>query len=137
MPRRSPYNARVRSQAPAKIGSRRTDDEFALDKQIANRLRAGRVMRDLSQQMLAAKVGITFQQLQKYEAANNRISASRLIMIANALGLPPTWFLYGIPGPTAPDGPELPAVLKLSGRISRLSERERRIVMRLVGELER
>lgn len=137
MRRSSPRKVSLRSPISGKIGSRRTVDEFALDKQIANRLRAGRVMCGLSLQILAAKVGITFQQLQKYEAANNRVSASRLIMIANALGLPPIWFLHCTPGSAAQDDPGFPAMLALSERISRLPERERRIVMRLVAELEK
>jgi transcriptional regulator with XRE-family HTH domain len=133
----SPRKVSVRSQISGRIGSRRTVDEFALDKQIANRLRAGRTMRDLSQQTLAEKVGITFQQLQKYEAANNRVSASRLIRIANALRLPPAWFLPDTPGSAAQEGPGFPATLALSVRISRLPERERRIVMRVVTEFEK
>jgi transcriptional regulator with XRE-family HTH domain len=137
MPARPRRNARLRRQVSGKIGGRRTEDEFALDKQIAAQLRAGRALRDLSQEVLGAKVGVTFQQVQKYETASNRISASRLIMIARVLDLPPTWFFDGIPGPAAQDDSGFPAVLALSGRISRLSKRERRIVARLVDELER
>jgi transcriptional regulator with XRE-family HTH domain len=135
MPRRSPRKVRLRPQALGKIGVRRTDDEFALDKQIATRLRAGRAMRDQSQEMLGSKIGVTFQQIQKYETANNRVAASRLIIIAGALDLPPTWFFDDISGDTA--GPDFPAALALTGRILRLPERERRIVTRLVDELEK
>jgi transcriptional regulator with XRE-family HTH domain len=137
MPARPRRNARLRRQVPGKIGGRRTEDEFALDKQIAAQLRAGRALRDFSQEMLAAKVGVTFQQVQKYETAINRVSASRLIMIARVLDLPPTWFFEGISGPAAQVDAGLAAVLALSGRISRLRKRERRIVARLVDELER
>ncbi len=116
------------------IGNRRTEDEFALDKHIAARLRAGRAMRELSQQMVAAKVGLTFQQVQKYEAAINRVSASRLIMIAGALDLPLVWFFEGISGDER--HPDFPAALGLAGRLLRLSKRERGVVARLISELE-
>jgi transcriptional regulator with XRE-family HTH domain len=130
--------ARPRRQVSSgKIGGRRSKDEFALDQQIGAQLRAGRALRDLSQEMLAAKVGVTFQQVQKYETAANRVSASRLIMIARVLDLPPTWFFDGIPGPAVQDGLGLAAILALSGRISRLRKREQRIVARLVDEIER
>jgi transcriptional regulator with XRE-family HTH domain len=45
---------------------------------------------------LAAELGVTFQQLQKYERGANRISAGRLYEIAHALGLPITFFFDGI-----------------------------------------
>jgi len=134
MPRTSPLKARLRPQGSGKIGIRRTDHEFAIDRQIAARLRAGRAMRDLSQEMLASKVGVSFQQIQKYEAARNRVSASRLIMIAGALHLPPTWFFDRIARTTA--HPDFPATLALAGRILRLPKREQRTVARLVEGLE-
>jgi transcriptional regulator with XRE-family HTH domain len=134
MPRTSPLKARLRPQGSGKIGVRRTDGEFALDKQIAARLRAGRAMRNLSQEMLASRVGVTFQQIQKYEAARNRASASRLITIAGVLNLPPAWFFDGISRDTA--DPDFPAVLALAGRILRLPKREQSIVARLVDKLE-
>ena len=51
-----------------------------------------RKMRGLSQPQLADKIGVKFQQLQKYETGANRISASRLFEIANALDAPVTAF---------------------------------------------
>jgi transcriptional regulator with XRE-family HTH domain len=133
MPRTSPLKVRLRPQGSGKIGNRRSDDEFALDRQIAARLRAGRAMRELSQEMLASKVGISFQQIQKYEAARNRVSASRLVAIAGALDLPRTWFFDGISGDTG--DPDFPAALALAGRILRLSKRDRGTVKGLVDKL--
>jgi transcriptional regulator with XRE-family HTH domain len=68
---------------------------------IGQKLRALRLDRGLSQGALAGQVGVTFQQLQKYEKGANRISAGRLARIAAALGVPVTAF-YGI-GPTGRD----------------------------------
>jgi transcriptional regulator with XRE-family HTH domain len=92
-------------------------------------------MRDLSQEMLASKVGITFQQIQKYEAATNRVSASRLIAIAGALDLPRAWFFDGIS--VDANDPDFPAALALAGRILRLPKRNRGSVKRLVDKLWR
>lgn len=52
----------------------------------------------MSQAALADKIGLTFQQLQKYENATNRISASRLWEIAQILDVPVAWFFEGIEG---------------------------------------
>jgi transcriptional regulator with XRE-family HTH domain len=50
-------------------------------------------MTGISQQKLAESLGVTFQQLQKYERGENRIGAGRLLMVANALGIPITFLL--------------------------------------------
>ena len=51
-----------------------------LDAVIGQKIREGRMLRDVSQEDLAAKFGITFQQVQKYENGRNRVSASRLYL---------------------------------------------------------
>jgi transcriptional regulator with XRE-family HTH domain len=58
-----------------------------IDIHIGQRVRLERVKAGLTQQELAARVGVKFQQMQKYETAANRISGSRLWLIAQALGL--------------------------------------------------
>lgn len=60
----------------------------ALDIAIAERLRTLRLARGLSQQVVAARCGLSFQQLQKYESGQNRISAARLMALAHALDVP-------------------------------------------------
>lgn len=52
----------------------------------------------MTQQQLAEKVGIKFQQIQKYETGMNRVSASRLWDIAEALGVQAAYFFEGIGG---------------------------------------
>jgi transcriptional regulator with XRE-family HTH domain len=65
----------------------------SLDVLIGTRLRAHRLSRDLSQEELAASLGISFQQIQKYEKGANRVSASRLKEISDILQVPiATWF---------------------------------------------
>ena len=65
-----------------------------VDLHIGQRVRHRRWLTGMTQQQLADAVGIRFQQIQKYESGANRISASRLWSIANALGAPVSFF-YG------------------------------------------
>lgn len=57
-----------------------------------------RVQSDVSQAQLARSIGISFQQLQKYENARNRVSASMLFEIGKSLGVPVSRFFEGLPG---------------------------------------
>ena len=69
------------------------EKEFALDKCIGRRLREKRTALNYSQSVVAKRTGVTYQQIQKYESGENRISASRLWLIANILGVEITYFL--------------------------------------------
>ncbi len=70
----------------------------AVDEHIGQRVQLRRVMMGLSQKDLAKICGVTFQQIQKYESAGNRISASRLFELSTALETPITFFFQGLPG---------------------------------------
>jgi transcriptional regulator with XRE-family HTH domain len=63
-----------------------------------------RLMLGMSQTSLADKLGLTFQQVQKYEKGKNRMGSSRLQQIANILQVPVTFFFEDAPGQTKPDG---------------------------------
>jgi transcriptional regulator with XRE-family HTH domain len=63
-------------------------DLDAIDLQIGRNIRFYRLWRQLSQAKLAARVGMSYQQLQKYERGINRIPASRLHVVAQALSVP-------------------------------------------------
>lgn len=65
----------------------------AVDRFVGARIRLYRGMLGVSQQELAEQLGVTFQQLQKYERGENRIGAGRLLLIATALGIPITFLL--------------------------------------------
>jgi len=67
-----------------------------VDVHVGKRVRHRRWMVGMTQQQLAEKVGIKFQQIQKYETGMNRISASRLWDIAEALEVPVSFFFEGI-----------------------------------------
>ena len=70
----------------------------AIDQHIGRRLQLRRTMMGLSLKDLARECGVTFQQVQKYESADNRISASRLFEIGLALQTPVSFFFVGLPG---------------------------------------
>lgn len=70
----------------------------AVDEHIGQRVQLRRLMMGLSQKDLAQICGVTFQQIQKYESAGNRISASRLFELSTALETPISFFFKGLPG---------------------------------------
>ena len=72
----------------------------SVDEHIGQRIQLRRVMLGLSQKDLADVCGISFQQIQKYETAGNRISASRLFEISTAMETPVSFFFLGLPGNT-------------------------------------
>lgn len=70
----------------------------AIDAHIGQRMQLRRVMMGLSQKDLAKICGVTFQQIQKYESAGNRIAASRLFELSAALETSVSFFFSGLPG---------------------------------------
>ena len=70
----------------------------AVDQHIGKRMQLRRTMLGLSLKDLAKICGVTFQQIQKYETADNRISASRLFEIGMAMQTPVSFFFNGLPG---------------------------------------
>ena len=68
----------------------------AVDKRIGQRVRSRRLEISMSQERLAELLGVTFQQVQKYEKGVNRIAASRLFDIASSLDIPVARFFEGL-----------------------------------------
>ncbi len=80
-----------------------------VDKHVGERLRRRRKDLHLSQEDLAASVGLTFQQIQKYERGSNRVSASKLYQMAQTLKASVAYFYEGLANPTqgvAEDAPD-------------------------------
>jgi transcriptional regulator with XRE-family HTH domain len=67
------------------------------DQHVGSRVRVRRLMLSMSQQKLGDALGLTFQQVQKYEKGTNRIGASRLQHISNILQVPVSFFFEGGP----------------------------------------
>ena len=76
------------------------------DKHVGARVRMRRMMLGMSQEKLGDSLGLTFQQVQKYEKGANRIGASRLQQIAHILQVPVSFFFEGAPNAPGhqPDG---------------------------------
>jgi transcriptional regulator with XRE-family HTH domain len=68
-----------------------------IDKHVGSRVRMRRIMLGLSQERLGEALGLTFQQVQKYEKGTNRIGASRLQQIAHILQVPVAFFFEDAP----------------------------------------
>jgi transcriptional regulator with XRE-family HTH domain len=68
-----------------------------VDRFVGSRVRMQRLLAGMSQEKLGDALGLTFQQVQKYEKGTNRISASRLQQLAKILGVPVSFFFDGAP----------------------------------------
>ncbi|SRR5579883_3389562 len=68
-----------------------------IDKHVGSRVRMRRMMLGMSQEKLGDALGLTFQQVQKYEKGTNRIGASRLQQISHILQVPVSFFFEGAP----------------------------------------
>jgi transcriptional regulator with XRE-family HTH domain len=78
------------------LDNRKAND---IDSHVGKRLRQRRIIRGLSQKELAAMLGISAQQLHKYEIGQNRITAARLYSCADVLDVPVWSFYLGLPVP--------------------------------------
>jgi transcriptional regulator with XRE-family HTH domain len=68
-----------------------------IDRHVGSRVRMQRILMKMSQEKLGDALGLTFQQVQKYEKGLNRIGASRLQQISKTLSVPPSFFFEGAP----------------------------------------
>jgi len=68
-----------------------------IDRHVGSRVRMRRMLMKMSQEKLGEALGLTFQQIQKYEKGLNRIGASRLQQISKTLNVPPSCFFEGAP----------------------------------------
>ena len=74
-----------------------------VDRHIGHRLRARRLALRMRQTDLADAIGVTFQQIQKYEKGRSRVSASTLLSLAGTLNVPIAYFFEGLPHRTVQD----------------------------------
>jgi len=121
-----------------------------IDRHVGSRVRMRRMMLSMSQEKLGDALGLTFQQVQKYEKGTNRIGASRLQQIAHILQVPVEFFFEGAPtlqvaGSGAKDAPSTAYVsdflassegLSLTKAFTRIKEAKlRRRIVDLVEEI--
>jgi transcriptional regulator with XRE-family HTH domain len=132
-----PAGRTPRVRAPGKAPSpKRTD---ALDTAVAANIRIRRLQAGLSQAALAAALGVSFQQVQKYEKGVNRVGGGRLVVIARVLGCPVAALYEGVSERAAPGRPSAlalladPLALRLAAAFVKLRDRAvRRAVVALV-----
>ena len=112
-----------------------------IERQIGMRIRQMRVMRKMSQMHLAAKIQLSYQQLQKYESGENKCSIAKLALIAKALNCRRSDLLpnedAGVSELEFIDSLPSTIDVRLINRISKLTLRQRRLVANLVAELLR
>jgi transcriptional regulator with XRE-family HTH domain len=82
--------------------SRGTRRANPIDVHVGSRVRLRRMILGMSQEKLGEHLGLTFQQVQKYEKGVNRIGASRLYDMARVLGVPVQFFYDDVPGEPTP-----------------------------------
>ncbi len=93
----------------------------AIDVHVGSRIRLQRTLKGMSQTTLAEGLGVTFQQVQKYEKGTNRVGSSRLQAIANILAVPVAWFFEDGPvSPPTSQGPESGAGREITEFLSSL-----------------
>lgn len=101
---RQPVRWQLSARKRAQTGGKRSEGDMTrrdpnfIDAHVGNRIRMRRQIIGMSQEKLGGLLGITFQQVQKYEKGSNRISASRLYYAAKTLGVPVQFFFEDLPG---------------------------------------
>ncbi len=104
-----------------------------VDAHVGKRIRHRRWMMGMTQQQLADKVGIKFQQIQKYETGMNRVSASRLWDVADTLGVEISFFFEGLKGGEAPlNGDLSQAALKFARDFESLNEAQQHAISQVM-----
>jgi len=109
------------------------DGPRPVDVYVGRRVRRRRVLAGMSQDQLGERLGLTFQQVQKYECGSNRISASKLWDISNILGVPISWFFEGSEKPkvSKKDKEIKQEALGLSRAFNSCSKKERKVLLAL------
>ncbi len=104
-----------------------------LNVQVGAKVRARRILLGMSQRQLADGIGLTFQQVQKYENGTNRIDAARLAALSQALNVPPQWFLADLQSTDEVQAPDLPGELD---EVDSLARRETLTLIRAFNRIK-
>jgi transcriptional regulator with XRE-family HTH domain len=95
-----------------------------IDVRVGQRIRQRRILLGMSQEKLGTAVGLTFQQIQKYERGSNRIGASRLYEFAKVLDVPVPYFFTEMPSNTLGGRPMSGRSRKASGETASEQEKD-------------
>jgi transcriptional regulator with XRE-family HTH domain len=117
----------------------RAPDLHAMDVHVGSRIRLRRTLLGLSQETLGDRIGLTFQQVQKYERGANRVSAGMLWRLGQVLDCPISFFFddapQPMPGPIIDDPLLRRETLELARNYYRIGESPRRGIYDLVKRL--
>lgn len=123
-------------------GAGRTVSDIAVDAHVGGRIKLRRSLLGMSQVRLGQAIGLTFQQVQKYERGTNRVGASKLWQLAQVLDVPVSFFFDGLAG--GPAGSEARGgenevagrrLMQLAADFALLTEEERSQIAKLVGAI--
>jgi transcriptional regulator with XRE-family HTH domain len=118
------------ARRPAEVAQ---TDAHPVDRHVGQQIRIRRIQSNVSQNDLARGIGVSFQQVQKYENGRNRVSASMLYQVAACLRTPVSTFFVGLPEPA--DGQQPLAVADVDERIAYISTAEGRQLIESVLRL--
>jgi transcriptional regulator with XRE-family HTH domain len=82
----------MKAKPPGRRGRRKADKPNPIDVHVGSRVRLRRTLLGMSQEKLGDAIGLTFQQVQKYERGANRVGASRLFELSRVLDVPVSFF---------------------------------------------
>lgn len=110
-----------------------------IDEYLGKKIREGRILRGMSQSDVAQGLGMSFQQVQKYETGANRISASRLYEVSRLLNMPVEQFFAGYEEQAvAADEPLDAGAAKAARDLRRIrSKNKREMIVSLIQEILR
>ena len=97
------------------MGSRRDSRTAYVDAHVGNRLRERRILLGMSQTRLGESLGLSFQQVQKYERGIDRISVGRLVHMCHVLDVPITYFFDDLSEPARSHGEAIEDDYRISG----------------------
>jgi transcriptional regulator with XRE-family HTH domain len=122
-------------------GAGRTVSDVAVDAFVGGRIKLRRSLLGMSQVKLGQAIGLTFQQVQKYERGTNRVGASKLWQLAQVLDVPISFFFDGLAGSAGSEGRGTEhdvagrRLMQLAADFSLLTEEERSQIAKLVGAI--
>jgi len=121
-------------QSPA-----RDERRDSIDRHVGQRIKAKRILENMSQERLARALGISYQQLQRYESGKGRLPCSMMYRAAEALGVPVGFFFEQMPGTSdAPTGRQPDkAALSAARNLQAVEPNTRECLMRLIDVLSK
>ena len=112
------------------------DEPHPIDRYVGNKIKTARKLRKMTQTDLAQTIDVSYQQIQKYEKGDNRVSASMMYMIAQAINVPLAYFYEGLERPNSNDLAEFDAQeLNLIRQYRQLPADRRHAVNKIVNSL--